>query len=404
LGCSGGGCGCSGSGDDPSDTGDPSDPPAPVGVVARFTKKVIFFEDAYTNMPGELLPWQSTVSKLVCSAYGGEHGGLVTIDLAGASHLVQDNGLPLPIIRRLEPNETFVVTNVYRAVVASGDENDIVVSASFVENDTDWVDIAQDRITAVRAEITPVDDREECEHRHVLGIREKVIIRTYPVTVLVEVLMDAGWEEYYSFGTKFYRCPQNATRGGLSFALGDCVYLPHVRVVEPDGIVCHSAQVQRFAIADGLAGGIGMLLDLAISPETVSFSGLALMEEPSLDGLRSGYFTNEIFDASHSHTVENGAGVWYNISPDNHFFDDCPRIEDDCPEPWFAGELNWAIPIAWGNRDSFRPDDKIANLPQDYRQVFRIDESGAVTIEKFGQWVRRAPNGTVAASFCTNGE
>ena len=221
-----------------------------------------------------------------------------------------------PASRSLQPRELFCFTNAYRAVAASGGENDIEATASFVEGETGWVDLAQDRATAVKVEITPLDGRDDREHRHLLGILERVQINTSPMPV--EVLLEDGWTENDSFGAKMYQCPQHATCGGLSLRKGGCVYHPDVRVIEPNGVVCHSAQVRAFPIADGLAGGIGILLDLVIAPETVSFSGLALMEEPSFEGIRSGYFTNEIFDVSQSHTEDNGAGVWYNISPDNY--------------------------------------------------------------------------------------
>ena len=209
-------------------------------------------------------------------------------------------------------------------------------------------------------------------------------------------LSDA-WLYEQEDGDTGYRCPALAMQGGLTVKVDGCNYEPNLDIIEPVGIVCHRGWVRRFGAARGSAGGIGMSLDLTITPESVSFTGLAFVEVPSEDGSRNGYFTNSIFASSQSHTEDNDAGTWYKISPDNHFFDDCPRMERTCPQPWYDGDIIWEIPIAWGRRESGNFVDRLGNM-NGYQQIFTIDSFGGVRIDKFQNWVKRMPNDDVTHS------
>jgi len=356
------------------------------------------FEDEYANTPSNTVPWQSTDTELTCEARGGANGGYVTFSIAGDANLIQYNGNPLPYGRSLAPNETLHFVNRYKATAESSSADDIVVTATFVENSTGWSDTSEAKATAVKVEVTPLVGRDGCAHRHVMGVKEFIQVEAQPSDRGSLVQTGDGWTAGDWFGTRMYQCPLTETHGGLSISFCGCIYEPSLDVIEPNGIVCRAGQVQTYQVDEGAAGGIGMMLDLVISPEYVSFEGLAFVEEPSLNGSRSGYFTNALFNASQSHTAENGAGVWHDVSPDNHFFDDYPRMEGPCPQPWFVGVIDWAIPIAWGSRGAYRLVDKVDNLAQDYRQVFTIDVLGGVKIEKFSQWVKRMPDGTISAS------
>jgi len=202
--------------------------------------------------------------------------------------------------------------------------------------------------------------------------------------------MDEGWEQR---DADTYQCPLGASNNGLTITINGCSYTPQLSVVEPTGVMCLRGWNYPLGVHPGQAGWVGMQLELKIVPEAVSFRGLAFVEEPSDQGLATGYFESHVAEDARSHDEGHGAGVWHDIGDDNFFFYDCPRIAESCPAPWSQGTLLCSIPIAWGERGASRAVDKIGNITGPYSQVFSIDATGGVRIDKFCQWIRRMPNG-----------
>ena len=62
------------------------------------------------------------------------------------------------------------------------------------------------------------------------------------------------------------------------------------------------------------------------------------------------------------------------------------------PAPWSSGWKEWDIPIGWSDRIG---EIKGRSRPNSEIERFEIDQSGAVTIRKFGHWIKRAPNNRV---------
>ena len=177
LPASGGPCGCTGDGG----TEVPRPPPddyfsGEPGVHVSFSKAVVFFEDEYDNSPTEHVPWNSTSTELCCAASGGPDGGRVRFEISGAGNLVQYGGYPLPYEVDIGPGETVMFTNVYRAVAASGSENDIVARATFEDAADDFYDMSIARATAVKVEIKAqvAAPENECLNRHKFGVLELV--------------------------------------------------------------------------------------------------------------------------------------------------------------------------------------------------------------------------------------
>jgi hypothetical protein len=340
--------------------------------------------------PTEHVGWRSTETVLNCSANGGEKGGLVRIEIEGADNLVQYNGKPLPYMKALEPSETISFKNTYRAVKESKAANDIKVTATFVERETEWSQETTDEATAVKVEIEPRVMRDGCPNRHLLGVRESVYVRTHP-DVERRIALEEDWQ---LLGTDYYLCPSQTFDNGLALTIGGVDYEPHLSVCEPTGIICKRGWTLPLGSHPGEAGWTGMKLDLTVLPETVSFSGLAFVEVANDEGTREGYFASEEFAASQSHDESQGAGVWHDISDDNFFFYDCPRLVGQCQSPWREGVIAWPIPIAWGERGTTSMVGKMYELPVVYRQTFTIDAQGRLRIDKYGQWVLRWPTGT----------
>ena len=392
IGCSGGWCGCGGY-DDPDEPhdDDPDDPPQ-VGISASFSKRVIFLEDEYANTPSNVVPWYSDTSSLCCSAWGGPNGGHVTVTISGDSNLIQLNGQTLPYTCDLEPYETIGFTNTYKAASESSGYEAIVVTATFDENDSDWSETSIAKATAIRVEVEPRTRREGAINRHLLGVREEVFIKVMPnVNKAIEI-----GEDWNLLSSGQYQCPLQACYGGLQVCVNGCSYSPNLQIIEPTGIVCRRGWTLSYGNHANEAGWIGMRLDLTVEPEFVSFNGLAMVEEATDEGFPEGYFENHQFPVSHDEG--QGAGTWYNISDDNFFFYDCPRIEEEYPAPWTTGTALWLIPIAWGERGTTSMVGKIGNVPGNYTQVFTIDPQGGVRIDKFSQWVMRMPNDSVSHS------
>ena len=390
LSASGGSCGC-GSPEEPHDPhDDPDDPPPPVGVSASFTKSVIFLENEYANTPSNVVPWYSDTSSLCCSALGGANGGRVWITISGDSNLIQINGQTLPYTQELQPYEAVGFTNVYKAASESGCLNEIEVTATFIENETGWSETACPKATAIRVQVRPVVGRSGCEYRHMMGVREDFEVQIRPNTQK-GVDLDPDWE-LSSLGANMYRCPIRADNNGVKLTVLGSTYTPSIQVLEPNGIVCSSGFNR---CADGV---IAMELEPYITPLNVSFFGINMMEQPTEYVGPDGYFTNECFRAIWYHSPARKAGEWKHPRDDNFFFADTPSFGEYCPQPWSGGTIDWAIPLAWGELNSSSPDDCVDTVDTIYHQVFTIDASGTLKIDKFTQWIQCTAEGRVTYS------
>ena len=411
----GGYCGCSGSVDNPGDDQDPDkDPPLP-GASATFSKRVVFFEDDYENAPGETVPWRSTETELDCWAYGGTRGGHVRIEIRGADGLVQYGGSPLPFECDLEPGEEVTFKNTYRAVRPSGGEDDIVVTATFTENETDWSQTTIDKATAVKVELETVASIPENRTRHIYGVGERVYCRNTP-DVPCQWTVASPAEVGESFGVCVLQCPFVMASLDLTVTLDGCSYAPTTRLVEPSAVVCPNAVALDFGLPAGHAGGVGLRLDLYVSPDNVSFSGLALQEIPA-NGTHDGYFNSLVFTNIWNHTKGRKAGQWKAISPDNFYMTDDACLGDEMPRlcsdgtidgsdarTWSDGRIVWPIPMGWQSRDACDTDlPELKRMGRSYAQVFKIDSDGTTSVEKHGFEAVRGTN-TVIRLLKRNGE
>ena len=200
-------CGCGVEEEDDDDTDDPYDPLLAVGVSASFSKRVIFLEDEYANTTNEVVPWHSEMTELSCVACGGMNGGHVSMTITGDSNLIRLGGQEMPFERDLEPYEVFSFTNTYKAVAESGRHEDIVATASFVENLTGWTETSIAKATAVRVEVTTQDNVNDCLHRHVWGSRERVVCECFPMSSHVSVVGCNGGEIVTLMGVATLICP-----------------------------------------------------------------------------------------------------------------------------------------------------------------------------------------------------
>jgi len=88
--------------------------------------------------------------------------------------------------------------------------------------------------------------------------------------------------------------------------------------------------------------GAGMELTVTVSPTTVSFQALELMEEICDASAISGYFTSH---APGPHDAAAGAGKWRQVGTKNDVSDTADS--SGWPSPWSKGSYTWAIPANW---------------------------------------------------------
>ena len=110
---------------------DPDDPPPPAGVPIYFSETAVIFEDEYTNMPGQVVQWQSTTTKLTLEAHGGMKGGTATFTFTNKEKLIGPD-IPTSITVPAGHCKTYEFT--YRGNLPSGSEEDITVHGEFHEN------------------------------------------------------------------------------------------------------------------------------------------------------------------------------------------------------------------------------------------------------------------------------
>jgi hypothetical protein len=281
---------------------------------------------------------------------------------------------------------------VYEGGEASGSENDIVATAQFIDNKDGVLAGVTDSVTSVRVELRPVVVREGCEKRHIWGIGEVVECEMTPKLDRWSFIVEgAGMINNFAAGYSHYTASMDSSDNHLKVECDGVLYIPEIRVYEPEKIIVGKAVELLYGLNDGSAGGIGMQLELYLHPTDVSFSRIEAMEVPSSDNSVSGYFLDVCFSNMWSHSTHNGAGEWHNVGSDNFFFNDEACMGDVMPKPWEDGVIIWNIPVKYRSHDF--GSDEYFTLPVQYTQGFFIDAMGTVRVEKFGLWVERYSSG-----------
>jgi Domain of unknown function (DUF4157) len=88
--------------------------------------------------------------------------------------------------------------------------------------------------------------------------------------------------------------------------------------------------------------GAGMELTVTVSPTTVSFQALELMEGTCNASAINGYFSSH---APGPHDAAAGAGKWRQVGTNNDVSDTADS--SGWPSPWSKGSYTWSIPVSW---------------------------------------------------------
>ena len=386
---------------------DPTNPPS---LSITFSKPVVIFEEAYLDSEYGVRPKRSTRVRLTVSAYGGTHGGSLSLSSQNLEKLsaVAGGTINLPAITNIVPYESFFSTCVYEAADVSGSMNDIKVQGTFTENETGVSSDSNGSLTAVKLEFTPDCLIGNYLHRHSVGVRERAKCSWIPPAATLICEAGTGGRTELRDGRWNYFAP--LTAGGEPYLTSVCEEVRYpfaLDVVEPQSVVSKSAVAFDYGVPTNVAGGAGMELELVILPTNVSFMGIAVQEVPSDYKDPQGYFANSYFDFAWSHTTNMRAGVWHNIQAHNLFMYDCaemgdwlPRMKPNCEitdDPtygWIAGTMNWFIPVGWNETGSDETDAPVKRACV-YWQRFRMAPDGTLEVEKLENVVQRKTNTVV---------
>ena len=393
IGCSGGSCGCSWyDDDDRHGEDDPEDPEPTPGVSVSFSKSAVIFEDEYTNMPGQVVQWQSTTTKLTLEAHGGMKGGTATFTFTNKEKLIGPD-IPTSITVPAGHCKTYEFT--YRGNLPSGSEEDITVHGEFQENNPE----AGSQPLTSDAELTSVKVKFEtkyaalenaCKQRHVYGVAETVYLHSDPeiATGSWSVTIDGQPAMLLQSGQTGFCASWTAGSGsatysvlGTSYTAGFTVLEPHVEVRNP------RANQSDVSPVIGESGHLLLFQDQYVAPYYVSFREIYMMEIPDEGNNcpHSGYF-NDPATGWWSHTSQSGAGNWNSVGVDGYWGYDKAGHAAAYGSPWTEGEKEWDIPVGWG----FGGQSVVGTIsPNPTTQKFEIHADGSFKITKYGHSAER---------------
>jgi hypothetical protein len=308
---------------------------------------------------------------------------------------VEGDPLPEEIIT-LAPNETRSWRAEYAPRVHSETKDDVTLSARFEEHLTGNTLSSEDKMTVVKVELSPVVMRDRAVNRHLLGVGERVLCEIRPIMPGVEFESEGGGSVEAHRSYAYYDCPLRGGLFGLSISVDvDSRYRSELVVVEPESLIVGRCYEIAYQAPTNTSGAVGMRLELYVTPLTVSFRGLSMMEIPD-SGMYSpeGFLADLAFKEIWHHTIDRGAGVFYKISNDNYFFADEPKFAVAIEPPWGTGRIIWDIPIGWAQRDAQPHAACIGTLGVRYQQKFEIYSTGRFRLSKFQHWVERCADGT----------
>ena len=402
IGCSGGSCGCSWyDDDDRHGEDDPEDPEPTPGVSVSFSKSAVIFEDGYTNMPGQVVQWQSTTTKLTLEAHGGMKGGTATFTFTNKEKLIGPD-IPTSITVPAGHCKTYEFT--YRGNLPSGSEEDITVHGEFQENNPEAGSqplTSDDELTSVKVKLEAdqsAPDTAASNSRHVYGVYERVNFRHYPSDANVTWEFSADGNLIPQMGNHIF-CTPRGGQGVAEVSIGNAAYAAAFDVVEPQ-VVATNARANASADVspvNGEAGHLLLCLDVYVTPFYVSFKGLNIQEVPdeSQSGPHDGYYDDRAKGGPWSHVAgEHMAGQWNEVDAAGYFGMDRAGRASRYDPPWIQGSKTWPIPMAW----SPLPDANFMQLfsPNPTSQHFSISPDGTFRIEKFNHWAERQISGSIS--------
>jgi hypothetical protein len=226
--------------------------------------------------------------------------------------------------------------------------------------------------------------------RTVLGVGEEVAFSFAPQLPipLIWTVSEGGVSTRTNWSTTF-TAPSNAAIVTVMASARGATLTNIFTVLEPTG-VDHAQLLSTESLRFGVPAA-GMYLRPFMAPTSVSFYRIKC-KEVGLDATNVwGFYlglTNPPSKLSH---LTHGAGTndWIPIMMDNSWHTNWDHAAwENVPGDWAPGGFKWIIPGRWKFDGGPEQD-----LPYGWVQEFSVDESGTMTVQKFGHTVRRALNG-----------
>ena len=389
----------------------PDEGPADVSV--SFDRPVVIYEDDYTNLPGVVVHPARSNAVLRCTVAGGTYGGRLTVSLNGKGRrtLSRVRGDSLPNGTRIQAGVCRAFETEYAVLAPSDSEDDIVATATFVEDFLDETHTDDAEMTSVKVEISPEERPPEnlSPNRHLLGVQEKVYYHFWPETA--EVVLSDGNRGRDIFIDDYERCFYCPWTGGVYAVSIECAsqnYDIPLTVIEP-GVECIGARWNESLDAnavEGSSGWVGMVLLLYLTPRTVAFQRISMVEIPVLESdahelAPDDYFALMPDVLTKTHDSRAGAGRWKmpQLIGNGYYWTgdfaqmprECPPLTNRLERVWSQGLMRWDIPIGWGEPNVVR--GSMRQNPTE--QVYEIEPDGTLTIRKYQHWIKRDISGRV---------
>ena len=397
-------CGCAAAG-----SGFPGMPQLPASVSVDFDKPVVFYEDAYTNAPNDVVARRSTSTTLSVSVYGGETGGMLLLTAQNIDQLVRTGGanLHFPYMAMIPSGGSMSFAVDYEAARHSDAADDIIVNAAFtpslleVVSDSASATTVKVQLEAIRS--APLDGNTS---RHIYGIKEEVACWHWPKSLTATWNVNKGTISALRNTAHSFHAPLEGGECILTISVNNESYQTTCMILEPRKYYCPRVTKIDFGLGENEVGGVGMLLELYIAPRTVSFGNIAMQEIPTTEGGVSGYFRNEEFSDEWAHTTDHHAGEWLNIGDDNLFMleDEASNsrilkpmtpdgvLTNDVSFGWQEGVIIWSIPLGWNEHNTIGDSMPARTNAVPEQQKFTILPNGSAGVIKAGHYVIRGTN------------
>ena len=288
-------------------------------VAVSFDKAVVFYENAYTNAPNDVVAKHSTNTTLTVIAYGGESGGMLYISAQNMDNLVRTGGnsIAFPYTAFVPPQSGVSLSIEYEANKHSDSQNDISVSASMLPGDGGMPCMASASVTAAEILIEADADFPTNKHRHVFGPAEGVTYLINPpgVSFTLQGNVPSQGEHDHLLGRIVM--PYCASQFTMEVVNGNASLSLPFTVVEPeaelqlDNVRLPTAEdwsdaLETTPLTEGAIGS-AFHADISLRPNTVSFAKLTVMEGVADATDIHGFFTNSIFNGLLTHDIAAGA-------------------------------------------------------------------------------------------------
>ena len=389
LSCTGGWCDCPYNDDDDPYGSEEDDGPYASGASVSFSDSVVIFEDAYTNMPGEVVARQSTRTTLTCVAHGGDTGGTATFSIENGDKLVSCSGGSLPVARFVPPLQKVEFEIVYEGQLPSGGEEDIIAKADFTERGTGTRhSTVEDEMTSVKVELeasyTAVDNPSK--NRHIFGVGEEAELKCIPALTTLYASSSFGMIADMRNGRARYVAPPEEDSPVITINCGSVQKEITIDIFEPEEyVVCSIAT--NFIYAPNEAGLIEMDFTNRVFPTYVSFYAIEVTEIPMVSTNAIGYFAQPEHADDLDHGKRGAYGQWSRINEDNSTSDEVRM--GYCAKPWNGGgSYTWPIPNAW----RVSSHNWETNIFTQTDQRFELDADGTARVSKFGWTGERGTN------------